>query len=259
MFMISCQLADLRNGQFEDGEVPEDLIQEGKLKLNQPVDPALNPEKWKNVDTIELFLIDYWNSSFVRFFTPIPESVQAMKATISSNSTNMKLEFTDGRYRGKILGIENGESYTIDKELGKVFSKDSELKLYLESLRIYILLPIIAHKFEKIYFIGNLGIGERSYSEIFATNGSWTPSKDFDQYKILIREDTGSIEFIHFTYRDVFDSYKGVLHYEDYTELNGRMIPFKISIKDDIIDNSFIHHLQIGTVKLLDSNNNIIP
>jgi hypothetical protein len=250
-------MADLRNGKFENGEIPSSLIDKGNSMLNEPFDPALSPEKWKKVDTLEIFLIDYWNSSFVRFFTPVPEPVQAMKATISLNSTNIKVEFTDGKSRGKILGIENGEGYIIDKELGKVYSKESDLKLYLESLRLYILLPFIAHKFEKIYFMGEMGIGERNYSEIFATNGSWTPSKEFDQYKFLIRNDSGSIEFVQFTYREVFDSYKGVLHYEDYTNLNGRLVPLKISIKDGLVDESFIHQLQIGTIKFFDSN--LIP
>jgi hypothetical protein len=68
----------------------------------------------------------------VRFFTPIPEPVQAMKVNnLFSEVKIWKLLLLMVRIEEKFLGIENGESYSIDKDLGKVFNKDNEVKLYL--------------------------------------------------------------------------------------------------------------------------------
>jgi hypothetical protein len=69
----------------------------------------------------------------------------------------------------------------------------------------------------------------------------------------LVQNDSGRIEFIVFTYREVFESYKGILHYEDYTLLNGRLFPMRISVKSEFSDESYIHQLQIGTLKSIPS------
>jgi hypothetical protein len=252
-FLLSCQISDLRNEQLSGEIISEDIQTKGRSLLVDPIDPALTPSKWQLEGGLEIFLIDYWKSSLVRFFTPIPEPVQAMKVKIYFQSKNMEITFTDGKNRGKILGIENGETYTIDKDLGKVFNKDNEVKLYLESLRLYILLPILASRMEKLAYLGEVGMGEKSYSEVFGTNGNWTPEKESDQYRFLIQNDSGRIEFIVFTYREVFESYKGILHYQDYTLLNGRLFPMRISVKSEFSDESYIHQLQIGTLKSIPS------
>jgi hypothetical protein len=253
--LFSCQISDLRNDQLQGEIIPQEIQTKGRSLLVDTIDPALSPSKWHLDGGLELFLIDYWKSPLVRFFTPIPEPVQAMKVTIYFQNKNMEITFTDGKNRGKILGIENGESYSIEKDLGKVFNKDNEVKLYLESLRLYILLPILASQMEKLAYLGDVGIGEKSYSEVFGTNGSWAPEKESDQYRFLVQNDSGRIEYIVFTYREVFESYKGILHYEDYTMLNGKLFPMRIAVMSNLSDETFIHQLQIGTVKSIPMTN----
>lgn len=253
IFIFQCSLADLRNGNFEEEPIPEHLTQKATELLLSPIDPGLDPLKWNEVRGLELFLVDYWDSGFVRMFTPVPERVQAMKLKVSVHSNSAIIRFTDGKGRGRIIGVENGDPFVIDPKLGKVMNSDNEIKTYVESLRLYILLPFIVHGFKNIAHMGEMGVGDAQYDEIFATDGDWTPSPDYDQYRLYVRKGSGAIEFIRFTYRDVFNSYKGLLHYEEYTNLQGKLFPMKIAIKDDFSDAGFVHQLQIGNVKFLKS------
>ncbi|MCC5813415.1 MAG: hypothetical protein JJT78_01545 [Leptospira sp.] len=251
IFSFGCSFADLRNETLKQEPIPEDLTDKASSILVSPIDPGLDPLKWRDVRGMELFLIDYWNSGFVRMFTPVPERVQAMKVKLSFFSNTASIRFTDGKGRGKVIGIDNGEPYIIDPKLGKVMNSDNEIRIYVESLRLYILLPFIVNAFNNIAYMDEMEYSGSRYDEIFATNGDWKPSEDFDQYRLYVRKDTGAIEFIRFTYRDVFNSYKGLLHYEEYTNLSGKLFPMKIAIKDDFSDSSFVHQLQIGNVKFL--------
>ncbi|WCL49334.1 LBF_0142 family lipoprotein [Leptospira sp. GIMC2001] len=248
---ISCAIADLRTDLLINGDVPADIQKKARDLLSDPIDPSLSPLKWSKVEALEFYMVDYWNSSLVRFFTPVPEPVQAMKVRLSLNNTNMDITFTDGSQRGKIYGLENGEPFVIEDASGKVFIKDSEVKVYLESLRLYLLLPTMLHKYESLAYLGEIGLGDHFYHEIFATNGSFEISENHDQYISYTRKDTGAIEFIQFTYRDVFDSYRGVIHYENYTLVDGKSIPMKIAITNSLLDEDFVHQFQIGSIQFL--------
>jgi hypothetical protein len=251
ILLFQCQLADLRSSDWIGKEPDAESQTKGREILTKPLEPGLSPSKWSRVEGLDLYLIDTWNSSLVRFFTPIPERAQAMKVRLSWKTGNISAQFTDGKQRGKIIGLEAGEPYIIEPELGKVTLKDNEIKTYLESLHLYLTLPFLSTEWKRVAYIGDVGIGEKRYHEIFATNGPWEPNSEYDQYKIYMEQQFGYIEFVSFTYRDVFDSYVGVLNYQEYTNLNGRMYPMKITVQDRLLDDSYVHTLQVGTVKFL--------
>ncbi len=248
-FVSGCGLADLRNDILKSQEIPEEIQSRAREILKNPIHPDLDPSLWNETRSIQVFLVDYWNSGFVRFFTPVPEKVQAMKVNLSFHRNIVHIQFTDGKQRGRIFGVEEGEPYTYNSRDGRIFTKDSDIQNYAESLRLYILFPFQVHSYKNVAYLGEMNIGNQEYHEIFATNGNWEVSDEFDQYKVYIKKDSGEIEFVQFTYRDVFSFYKGILHYEDYTLYNGRLIPMKIGIKSDFMDEKYIHQLQIGSIK----------
>lgn len=251
LILIHCGIADLRTDLLRNNPIPEDIQEKARDLLNNPPEPSLSPSLWKDNPGLEVFLVDYWNSRLIRFFTPIPERVQAMRVKLSTTKNTIHIKLTDGRQRGRIFGVEEGEPYTYDSKNGRVFNKDSDIQIYSESLRIYLLLPFQVHSYSKLAYLGDVEIGNQEYYEIFATNGDWEASDAYDQYRLYVQKETGKIDYIMFTYRDVFSFYKGILHYEDYTLYKGRLFPTKIAIQDDFMSEKYTHQLQIGNVKFL--------
>lgn len=251
ILFLNCGIADLRNDILKTQPVPQEIQDIARSLLKNPPNEMLSPELWRGTQGLDLFLIDYWDSTFVRFFTPVPEKVQAMRARISLVRNTIHIRFTDGRKKGKTFGVEDGEAYVYDPKTGRVFTKDSDIQTYSESLRLYLILPLVVHSFPKLAHLGSVGIGDKEYHEIFATKGDWEVSEMYDQYRIYVHKDSGRIDYVQFTYRDVFSFYKGILRYEEYTPYQGRLYPIQISIQDDFHSEKFIHQLQIGTIRFL--------
>lgn len=251
--LISCSLADLRTGVLQEESVSSEYQKQARDILTEPLDPLLHPDLWKNAKAMEVHMIDYWESSLVRSFTPIPEKVQAMKVRFLLDENTIHIQLLDGKKRDYEFGLEKGKVFQTLPETGKVFREDSSIRIYAESLKLYLILPFQLHNYSNVAYIGDMGLGEREYKEIFATQGDWKPSSDYDQYRVYIRKDNGQIEFIKFTYRDVLDSYIGVLHYEEYTKLQDKLFPMKIAVKEDFGGDGFVHQLQIGKVRFFSS------
>ncbi|MCB1169930.1 MAG: hypothetical protein KDK25_06325, partial [Leptospiraceae bacterium] len=61
----------------------------------------------------------------------------------------------------------------------------------------------------------------------------WSPQSDVDQYLVWIRRDTGRIDFVQSTVREVFNRSVVTLHLSDYQNALGMNVPHSLGAHDD--------------------------
>ncbi|MDF3821171.1 hypothetical protein P3G55_14785 [Leptospira sp. 96542] len=249
LFFISCSLADIRPPVLSNAGFNADLKQKGLLVIDNPNIKELKPDEWKEYKQIQFIVKDVWHSNFVRFFTPISEKEQRMRVYIDFEKDAMEVELLGGEKRGLIYGLSKKEPYQIASDTGKVFTGDDEVRIYLESLRLYLTLPWRLKEFSILMHAGSAQKGSTSYEMVYLTSVQPEATPDTDQYLAYFESESGALEWIEFTYRELFSFYKGVLKYGFYEPWMGKQYPRRITILDRFEDQDFVHELRIERIE----------
>lgn len=249
-FSLTCKLADIKPLHLANAQENLDLEIKAKKVINNPQYPKFLPGDWKKSKQLQFTIKDVWKSRIVRFFTPVKEPEQRMKVQINFEKDTMEIEFLNGPNAGQILGLSKREPYQIAPDTGKVFTGDNEVKLYLESLRFYILLVWNVQTYSTLQYAGESPRFGKNYDLIYASTKPGAATAETDQVLAYYEKSTGALEWVEFTYREVFPFYKGVLKLGSYEDWNGRLFPRKISILDSFEDSDFVHEIQIERIEI---------
>ncbi len=247
---FSCKLADLRPTVLSNTGINPELKKKALAIISNPSDNNLKPGDWKNYKQIQFTLKDIWHSKTVRFFTPIKESEQRMKVFLDFEKDSMEIEMLNGVNKGLHLGIVKKDAYQISPDTGKVFTGDDEVRVYLESLRLYLMLVWKAKDFEIIQYSGQINLLGKEYESVYMTSIQVEANPDTDQYVAYFEKDSGALEWMEFTYRELFSWYRGVLKFGFYEEWDGKYFPRRITILDKFNAEDFVHEIRIERIEI---------
>jgi hypothetical protein len=233
---IHCSPSDLRSTKIKlkvnSGSEKSLVIS----NLNSLLEKGLRPQDKKEKFKFKAVFKDTWSSSLLRRFTILTTNSQKMQIEVEKNG-DVKLEILDGtnsiqnyRVKDHLVYYEKDEKPT----------KDDRAKIYIESLVTYISLPMLISEFSIL-----LDESNEDFYSVFATNESPEPDPKRDQYVYRFDKKKKELDHILFTYRDVFQSYQGVLQYSNYLESGSQKYPSKIQIKDTLKDATSVHEIQI--------------
>ncbi len=248
--IFSCKLADLRPSLLLNTGINPELNKKAITVISNPSDVNLKPGDWKNYKQIQFTLRDVWHSKVVRFFTPIKESDQRMKVFLDFEKNTMEIELLNGVNKGLILGIAKKDAYQISDETGKVFTGDDEVRVYLESLRLYLMLVWKPKDFEIKQYAGEVNTMGKDYETVYLTSVQVEATPDTDQYLAYYEKDSGALEWMEFTYRDLFSWYRGVLKFGFYENWEGLYFPRRITILDKFNAEDFVHEIRIERIEI---------
>ncbi|MCW7488544.1 LBF_0142 family lipoprotein [Leptospira meyeri] len=250
LFFISCSLADLRPPTLQKEGFNPDLRKKGLSIITSPPVKELTPGDWKGYKQIQFVLKDVWHSKFVRFFTPIKESEQRLRVYLDFEKDAMEVEFLGGEKKGLILGLVKKDTYQIAADTGKVFTGDDEVRVYLESLRLYLTLPWRLTEYPIIQYAGPTQKLGQDFEVVYFTSVQVNATPDTDQYVGYFEKTSGALEWMEFTYRELFSFYKGVIKYGYYEVWNDKQYPRRISILDKFEDPDFVHEIRIEKIEI---------
>ncbi|EOQ89091.1 putative lipoprotein [Leptospira yanagawae serovar Saopaulo str. Sao Paulo = ATCC 700523] len=250
LFLFSCSIADLRPPSLSSNRVDPELKKKGLTFVTSPTIKELTPGDWKDYKQVQFVVKDVWHSKFVRFFTPIKESEQRMRVYLDFETNSMQVEFLGGEKKGLIYGLDKKETYYIAADTGKVFMGDDEVRIYLESLRLYLTLPWRLKEFPIIQYAGTTKKLEQNYEVVYFTSVQLNANPDTDQYVGYFETTSGALEWMEFTYRELFSFYRGVLKYGFYESWNGKQYPRRITILDKFEDSDFVHEIRIEKIEI---------
>ena len=210
----------------------------------------MKPANWKNYKQVQFTIKDVWHSKIVKFFTPIKESDQRMKVFLDLEKDTMEVEMLNGVNQGLYLGLTKNDVYQISADTGKVFTGDDEVRVYIQSLRLYLMMVWKLQDFEILQYAGDSLILGENYDTIYITSVQVSATPDVDQYLAYYEKDTGALEWVEFTYRDIFSWYRGVLKFGYYENWEGKQFPRRITILDKFGDTDFVHEIRIERIEL---------
>lgn len=244
-FLISCSIADLRPKDHRGIEPSESKIQNSLETFMLPRERQIR--KWSSLKKVEMTVTDSWNSWLVRQFTPLDYSETRMRISLYPLSSDIKVTFAD---RESTSGFELRSGKLYQFEAGTETSiSDSSTKLYLESLSLYLRLPLEIQELDFFLQLPSERVENREFLKYYASNSGFELSGSSDQYICYVNQPQHEVNFIEFTYREVMESYRGVLEYLDYADQNGISYPHRIQIKDNITEDSFIHEIRIEKIQ----------
>ena len=247
---VGCSTADLSTDKIKNsGDQPD--LQEKALKIFEKSLKARGGySPYKSFNSVRLKGTDLWHSSLVRFFTPATEQEQKFEVFISIAGSEIKYLFLNGKRKGQYIGVENGKTYRIISG-EREFAESSRIKLYLEPLKDYFQWPYKLYESPVLLYAGETNLENESYHLLFASSGGVAASPEHDQYVIYINKKTYYVDYIDFTLRSLFESYKGTLHFRDLRNVQGLMVPFFIGVSDESQNKDFVHEFHFSDIQFI--------
>jgi hypothetical protein len=158
---------------------------------------------------------DIWHNRILRWLTPLAEDKSSFQLLETAHETDL------------VLGSNRRLAFS-DKKLSGLD------RIYMESLRLYVLMPQLLARAENPVLLGPQSLGTQQYIALFFNleRGSWN-NPELDQYIAYFRPDDHSLELVQFTYRDLTRSYVGWLRFGPRKDFTAFTYPATISILDD--------------------------
>lgn len=194
---------------------------------------------WSRHTTLEVVGTDRWTEPSPWW----PQKDQRVALRQLLGTFTSQAELLDGPAEGEVRGIQSWTRYR--RPLGETsFGDPGEV-----DLAIAFYLPAL-HYFDEIVFrlleaptlidAGAETLHGRSWRLVFATWGDPFPRDDVDHYVAWIAEDTGLVEKVHYTVRDIATmaivpedqratmraGATGTIHFADFREVGDVLFPF---------------------------------
>jgi hypothetical protein len=248
LFSMGCSLADLTTETIRQADTRSELRDKAVVLFEKSLELRGGYSRYVSFDYVRLQGTDFWHSTLVRFFTPVTEQEQEFEAVISTTGNEIRFTFLNGAREGQSIGIEDGKTYKeINQE--KKFVESSKIKLYLKPLADYFKWPYTLYDSPVLLYAGEKQVENESYHLLFVSSGGVVASPEHDQYMIFLNQRTHSVDYIDFTLRSLFNSYKGTLHYRDFGVVDGLKVPFLIGVSDGVNNQDFAHEFRFNEIR----------
>ncbi|MCR9142037.1 MAG: hypothetical protein NXI24_07280 [bacterium] len=222
-------------------------------------------------DVLRLVIVDDWQSTLIRSFTPLPENITRLQLEISPGpipdiaATVLAPNPESGTDKSGAqpqdppairFGIRDGSAYYANAEEEREGPDAADVKVYLESLWLYLSLaqqlgsaPGARASASALPDAQAPGAPGKTMQRIFISPGGAAPASDRDQYILWMPPEDARVAFVEFTYREVFDFYQGALYYKDMRRVAGLLLPFTTRVTDGIDDPESVHTIQIESAE----------
>jgi len=192
---------------------------------------------WKRRTTMEVVGRDSWPGGGPWW----PEATQRFRTQALLGSFTSRAELLDGRGRGELWGLQAWAPYRkspADRVPTFLSEPDRAITFYLPTLQYFNELPFRLRSAPVVRDAGEAHHRGRGYQRVFVTWGGPEPRPEHDQYVLWIDQQTHLLSMVRYTLRDgvvwmprvqarLFRSVMlGTMHYEDYRDVDGVMLPF---------------------------------
>ena len=247
---MGCSTADLSSDKVKDPETQPTLREKAREVLEKSLKARGGYSTYTSYHSVRLQGSDVWHSSLVRFFTPVTEKEQKFEVVFSNSGRDIDYLYLSGKRKGERIGIDKGKTYrTIYRE--KEFADSSKIRLYLEPLMHYFQWPYTLDESPVLLYAGKKNVANETYHLLFASSGGVAATPEDNHYVIYINTRTYYVDYLDFTLRSLFESYKGTLHYRDLRTVQGLVVPFFIGVSDEVEDKDFVHEFHFSEIQFI--------
>lgn len=244
----SCAISDLRTDLVRAGDLQ---IDKGRAFL-QKASENYRVSVWDSLETYTVTINDEFYGFAGKFGNPYPGNVANLRLSYIPNSFTGAGEFTEGKNKGLVWGIQSWQTYQIEEGGTPEFKKDKDITFWLPTYQYFMELPFRILQADVVAYAGQGEMDGKIYELVFASWNQATPQKDIDQYIIWINPENNRIEKVEYTVRDMFNFLTGALHYRDFREVDGLLIPFYMPVESNMAK-GYLHEIRVldfGTNKV---------
>lgn len=239
--LTGCALADLSM----HSSIPLDKSEQTAKDLLQQVVSAQGFEVLQEANTYEFNATDDW-PGFIGKMTKIwPEQKSKIHFRHNFNTFDGSAEFLDGRRKGDKIGLQTWHYYEISSGDSKLKEIDrNEKNTYDFGLVVFHYFLELPYRLQSAPIKRYYGKAEKNnvtYDLVFTSWGSESANEEHDQYLLYINPNTHLVDYCVYTLRDpkrLLTKHKyGSIAFEDYTNIDGFMVPFSMPV---MLDNGVI-------------------
>ena len=235
--------ADLRNDAIKRSGITEQAAAKGKQLLLTAAQ-AHGIETAKSYTTAEFTFADDWIGLMGKFMNPWPENNKLMRMQTLLGTFTSRVEFLEGKGEDEIWGIQAWATYKQEnKNTEAVFEEDGTIQFFLPTQHFFSELPFRVLQAEIVAHMGDRSLDGKEYYLVLATWGTPEPNGEYDQYVIWINKETSLIEKMSYTVREMFSFMAATIHFSDFKNIQGVMIPFKQTTTTDRPYNEHLHQI----------------
>ena len=223
------------------------LEQKGRSLLQEVAQTHGGTDNWLGQETTELILSDEWYG-ISRLFNMWPERKVRIKLQFANGTLDSRCTFLDGDDAGLVWGVQHYSTYTQETGEQLVFDQDGDILFILPTVQYFTAAPFRLLEAPIVLYAGESTIESTVYDLVYVTWGSLEANDEYDQYVIYIDRTTKRLAKMHYTVRDMMKFIVGTIHYDDFREVNGFLLPFSQKVTGAVTDDDLIHNIRLETV-----------
>ncbi|MEZ4458170.1 MAG: hypothetical protein R3E66_00295 [bacterium] len=222
-------LADLRsNNLVVDGISAVDRDQ-GRAILERSA-KAHGLQRWRQHQTVTVTYTDTWYRPVERLVSmPYPQNGQRLVHDQIVGSDSSRWMFKGGPLDGTVWGIQNWATYRL-QDATPTFEPDNTLKFWLPTNAYFFQAPFRLREATVVAHAGTARVDGRLLDIVFLSWNTAAPQSDVDQYVAYIDRESGQLMYLQYTIRDIFRTLIGTMHYTDYREIDGMLVPHRMTV-----------------------------
>ncbi|MEO1272630.1 MAG: hypothetical protein AAFX99_31465, partial [Myxococcota bacterium] len=170
-----------------------------------------------------------------------------------SNSFDARADFLEGELKGQSWGLQSWRSYVIDAQGQTHFVDNDDIAFILPAIHYLQEFSFRALDHTVVAYMGTETIDGVKWERVMVTWGLLAPNLEHDQYVAYIHPESGRVEKIQYTVRDIMRIMTGTIHFSDFREVDGLWLPFTQAITldpDGDPDTEFAHRITVQEMVL---------
>ena len=241
------KLTDLSSG-LEDVTYPNSELK--AKQLLSEMGKAHGIQYWDSIQTYNVIFKDEFYGFFGKQSHPFKEDNIDFSLNYIPKTSDGQLEILTGKEKGKLRGIQSGETY--EKKANKDFTviNDKDMKFWIPTYQYFIEFPNRIQEATAIKYVGPKVINGIKTEGVLASWGTVAPQKDIDQYIVWINAETKRIVKIEYTVRDMFKFVAGAAYFKNYKNYNGLILPSEYPVESNLLKEGFLHKMSIVDFKM---------
>ena len=182
---------------------------------------------------MEVELTDEWPSLLWRMMAaPWPQDPQTLRLMTPLGTDDGRLEFVVGDWSGRAWGLQQWVPYEVSTSGEVEFVDSDDIRFWVPTVKYFTEFPFRITEADVVLYAGERTRDDRVHDLVFATWNQAAPQELIDHYLLWIDRESGLLELLQYTVRDVMESVVGTMDYADFKTESGLVVPHRMTVVD---------------------------
>lgn len=218
-------LLDLRPA---DLDTSESSSAKGRAVLERAFEEAGGEQAWFAVKGGSFTMRDEW-PGMMSIFSPWPSGDVTVDGTFTRHTFDMEVAFVTGAEPPLAWRMRAGQA-AVKTNGDWLPTDDANIRFMLPTMHYFLEAPQRLLEAELVAYVGREDLGGRTYDVVFVTWGTWEATETYDQYFAYVDVESGRLDKLYYTVREIMPSVSGTMHYADFRDIEGLPVPFDMTV-----------------------------